>query len=139
PGYGSAQSQSLRCYHTYVAWGECLAQDTAVVYVYRLVGQAVRSLITFVKGGDRHLMTDPGTFCRIGVDHHFTFIYYGVELVLHLGVQHFTDVSDTEACIKRILADTDPLHVSLSGMVYTFDAVDVVVELTLDYRLEVCL
>ena len=44
---------------------------------------------------------------------------------------------DLEACSKCIFADTDSLHISLSCMVYTFDTVDVVMELTLDNRFKV--
>ena len=42
-----------------------------------------------------------------------------------------------ESCIECILADTDTLHITLSCVIYTFDTVDVVMELTLDNRFKV--
>ena len=43
----------------------------------------------------------------------------------------------TETSFECRDSDTDTLHISLSCMVYTLDAVDVVMEFTLDNRLEV--
>ena len=44
---------------------------------------------------------------------------------------------DTESCIKCCMADTDTLQISLTGVIYTLNTVDVVVEFTLDNRLKV--
>ena len=41
---------------------------------------------------------------------------------------------DLESCVECINADTDTLHITLSCVVYTLDAVDVVVEFTLLLR-----
>ena len=44
---------------------------------------------------------------------------------------------DTETCCESVFADTDTLHITLSCMVYTFDAVDVVMEFTFDNRFKI--
>ncbi len=82
-------------------------------------------------------MTDLGTVFRIGVDLNLTFVNNSLELVLHLCVQNFSEVFCTEACVESFFADTDTDHITLSGMHHTFDAVQVAVEFTLKYRLEI--
>ena len=82
-------------------------------------------------------MTDSCTLSRICVDHNLTLVNYSIKLVLNLRVKNLTDMFNTEACIKCCMADTDTLHISLTCVVYTLNAVDVVMEFTLDNRLEV--
>ena len=82
-------------------------------------------------------MTDSRTFCRICINHNFTFINNCFKFILNRCVQNFSDMFQTETCIKCILTDTDTLHISLSGVVYTLDTVDIVVEFTLDNRFKV--
>ena len=120
-----------------MARGECLAEDTTVIYVYRLIGKVCKTCITFVESGDSHLMTHSGTLSRIRVDRNLTLVNNCIELILYRSVKNFTDVFDTETSIESIFADTYTLHVTLTGMVYTLDAVDVVMEFTLDNRLEI--
>ena len=82
-------------------------------------------------------MTDSLTLCRIGIDNNLTFVNNSIKFVLNRSVQNFTDMFQAESCVECILADTDTLHITLSCMVYTFDAVDIVMEFTLDNRLKV--
>ena len=82
-------------------------------------------------------MTDSCTLSRICINSNFTFINNCVKFIFNLCIENFTDMFDLEACSKCIFADTDSLHISLSCMVYTFDTVDVVMELTLDNRFKV--
>ena len=82
-------------------------------------------------------MTDSCTLSRICINSNFTFINNCVKFIFNLCIENFTDMFDLEACSKCIFADTDSLHISLSCMVYTFNTVDVVMEFTLDNRLEV--
>ena len=117
--------------------GECLAKDTAVIYVYRLISQVCKTVITFLEDRDSNFMTDSCTLSRICINSNFTFINNCVKFILNLCIENFTDMFDLEACSKCIFADTDSLHISLSCMVYTFDTVDVVMELTLDNRFKV--
>src|SRR5699024_4456598 len=137
PGYGAAQAQTFRCYHTYVARGEGLAHDTAVVYVYGFICHGSDSFIAVVEGRDRHLMTDSRTVFVIGVDLHLAFIHYCFKFALDSRVQHLCQVFRAESCVEGVLADTQTDHIPLSGMHNAFDAVHVVVELTLEYRLEI--
>ena len=58
----------------------------------------------------------------------------GVELGLDLGIQHFADVLELEACLEISLADTDTDHVALAGVHQALDAVEEVVNLALDRR-----
>ena len=44
---------------------------------------------------------------------------------------------DTKSCIKCLNTDTDTLHISLSCMIYAFNAVNIVMELTLNNRLKI--
>ena len=118
---------------------ECLTHNTAIVYIHTFICQRHKSLITLIKHRHSHLMTDSCTLCRICVNLNLTFIYYGCELTLNLCVQNLTDVFCTETCCECILADTDTDHVTLSCMHDTLDTVQIGVELTLEYRLEVCL
>ena len=46
-------------------------------------------------------------------------------------------MSGSEACCKCVIADTDTEHIPLSCMVYTFNAVYIIVEFTLDNRLKI--
>ena len=82
-------------------------------------------------------MTDSCTVFRIGVNLHLTLVNNCLKLVLYLCVQNFAQMFCPETCCKSIFADTDTDHITLSGMHYTFDAVQVAVEFTLEYRLEV--
>ena len=125
---GTAKSKSLRCNNTYVRRGECLAEDTAVIYIYRFVCQSIQTVITFLEDRDSNFMTDSCTLSRICINSNFTFINNCVKFILNLCIENFTDMFDLEACSKCIFADTDSLHISLSCMVYTFDTVDVVME-----------
>ena len=82
-------------------------------------------------------MTDSCTLSRICIDNNLTFINNCIELILNRCIKNFTDMFDSESCIKCVNADTDTLHITLSCMVYTLDTVDVVVEFTLDNRFKV--
>ena len=84
-------------------------------------------------------MTYSCTLSRICVDHNLAFVNNCVKLIFNLCVKDLTKMFDSEACVKCIDADTDTLHISLACMVYTLNAVDVVMEFTLDNRLKVCL
>ena len=84
-------------------------------------------------------MTDSCTLSRICIDNNLTFINNCIELIFNRCIKNFTDMFDSESCIKCVNADTDTLHITLSCMVYTLDTVDVVVEFTLDNRFKVCL
>ena len=120
-----------------MARGECLAHDTAVVYRYRFICHGRQTLITFVEYRNCNFVTDLGTVFRIGVDLNLTFVNNSLELVLHLCVQNFSEVFCTETSVESFFADTDTDHITLSGMHHTFDAVQVAVEFTLKYRLEI--
>ena len=139
PGYGSAQAQTLRSHHAYVARREGLAHDAAVVYVYALVCQGRQSLVTLVEHRDRQVVAQLGTLGRIGDDGHLALVHDSRELALYAGVQHLADMFQTEACLIGILAYTDADHVALSGVHHSLYAVQVGVELTLEYCLEVAL
>ena len=117
--------------------GECLAEDTAVIYIYRFVCQSIQTVITFFEDRNSNFMTDSCTLSRICINSNFTFINNCVKFILNLCIENFTDMFDLEACSKCIFADTDSLHISLSCMVYTFNTVDVVMEFTLDNRFKV--
>ena len=82
-------------------------------------------------------MTDSGAVFCVGIDLNLTFVYNGLELVLNLCVQNFSEVFCTETCVESFFADTDTDHITLSGMHNAFDAVQVAVEFTLEYRLEI--
>ena len=84
-------------------------------------------------------MTHLGTQLRIGDNLNLALIYNCVKLILNSCVQNLTDVLCTEACVKSVLAYTDTDHITLTGMHNTLDAVQVVMELTLEYRLKVSL
>ena len=122
-----------------MARGECLAEDTAVIYVYRFICQSIKTFITFVKDRDCNFMTYSCTFCRICIDNNFTFINNCVKFIFNRCVKNFTNMFDLESCVECINADTDTLHITLSCMVYTFDTVDVVMEFTFDNRFKVWL
>ena len=122
-----------------MARGECLTHNAAVVYVYTLVCQCGQSLVTLVEHRDSKAVAQLRTLSRICNDLHLALIYNGRELALHAGVKNLADMFQTEACLIGLLADTDTDHVTLSCMHHTFHAVQIRMEFTLKYRLEIAL
>ena len=82
-------------------------------------------------------MTHSGTLIRICIDSYLTLIYNSLELILYLSVKNFTKVFCSETCCKSIIADTDTEHIPLSCVIYTFNAVYIIVEFTLDNRFKI--
>ena len=82
-------------------------------------------------------MTHSGTLIRICIDSYLTVIYNSLELILYLSVKNFTKVFCSETCCKSIIADTDTEHIPLSCVIYTFNAVYIIVEFTLDNRFKI--
>ena len=80
------RSKSLWCNNTNVRRGECLAEDTAVIYIYRFVCQSIQTVITFLKDRDSNFMTDSCTLSRICINNNFTFINNCVKFILNLDV-----------------------------------------------------
>ena len=122
-----------------MAWRECLAHDTAVVYIYGFICHRCQSFITFIEYRDCKVVTQFCTFFSICVYLNLTFINYCSKFILNLCVKNFTDMFCSEACIESIFADTDTDHITLSCMHKTFYTVQIRVEFTFEYRFEVCL
>src|SRR5699024_8358761 len=99
--------------------------------------KSMQTFVTFLKGRNCNFMTDSCTFSRICVDRDFTFINNSIKLNFTRNIQIFSDMFQTAACVKCFFSNTDTEHITLSCMIYALDTVDIVMELTLDNRLEV--
>ena len=84
-------------------------------------------------------MTDLCAVLRNGVNLHLALIHNSVELILDLRIENLSDMFQTEAGVISLLADTQADHITLSGVHDSLDAVQIAVEFTLKYRLEVSL
>ena len=120
-----------------MAWGECLAHNTAIIYRNGLISQRSKSLITTIICRNSQLMTKLGTLFSISYNSNCTFINNCVKLIFNICIQNFCKILCSEACIECIFADTNTDHITLTGMHNTLDTVNVAVEFTLKYRLEV--
>ena len=136
PGHGAAQAQTLGRDDADVAGGEGLAQNAGVELIHGLVGHGLQAGVT----GDERLVglgADLLAALGTGADANLALIHHGLVLALDLGIQHLAQMTGAEAGLESGLGHADADHVALAGMHDALDAVEEVVELTLDNRLEV--
>ena len=136
PGNGAAQTQTLRSDDAHVARREGLAHDAGVEHGDGFVGHGGKTLVTLVENDVR---SGAQSLVRLVADDDLdlALVNNGVEFGLDLRVQDFADVAEAEARLKVGLVDTDTDHVALAGVHQTLNAVQELVDLTLEDRLKV--
>ncbi len=138
PVISAAQPQAFWADHTHVVGCKGLAQRAGIELFHPVVGQIgqafVAKIIRLAGLGQPFLH-----LFRIGVDGHLHLIHDGAEIVLEAGMQNLAEVFQVETFFGGAVRDADPGDIALSDMLDARSAVDKVMDLALQHRLEIFL
>ena len=138
PVVSATQPQPFWADHADMVWSKGLAKGTGVELVDFIVGQVCQSFIAELIGGTR--FRQPFfVFSRIGIDGYLHFVDDGTEVGMETSVQNLSEVLQVETFVGGPIRDAYPGDVALSNVLDAGSAVDEVVDLPFQDRLEVLL
>ena len=138
PAIGATKSGALGIYHAHVIGGEGLAKGAAIVGVHRFIGHTCYPGIPLMINA-ASLVPQFFNLIQLGVKGNLHLVHDGAEIVVKVGMQDDAKVFQAEALIHGRFTEAEPGNVPLRYMLYAFSAVDEVVDLALQNRLEVLL